>query len=108
MPSEPSTSRAGSRTASPPTVTRPAKTSCSLARREATPAWARNLARRMGRRPPYSGGVDLDRLDAALADAGQPAFRARQVWRWTANGAAGYDAMTDLPAALRERLAAEV
>src|ERR671920_996924 len=45
---------------------------------------------------------------STLAAAGEPAFRARQVWRWTANGARGYDEMTDLPAALRERLAAEV
>ena len=50
--------------------------------------------------------VDLALLDQALA--GEPAFRARQVWRWAATGAAGYDEMTDLPAALRERLAAEV
>ena len=52
--------------------------------------------------------MDLALLDTVLADAGQPAFRARQVWRWAATGAAGYAAMTDLPAALRERLAAEV
>jgi 23S rRNA (adenine2503-C2)-methyltransferase len=52
--------------------------------------------------------VDLQRLHDALAAAGEPAFRARQVWRWTATGAPGYDAMTDLPAALRARLAAEV
>jgi len=52
--------------------------------------------------------VDLDRLDATLADAGQPAFRARQVWRWAASGARGYDEMSDLPAALRARLAEEV
>jgi 23S rRNA (adenine2503-C2)-methyltransferase len=32
----------------------------------------------------------------------------RQIWRWAATGAAGYEEMTDLPAALRERLAAEV
>jgi 23S rRNA (adenine2503-C2)-methyltransferase len=50
--------------------------------------------------------VDLQLLETALA--GEPAFRARQVWRWTAAGARGYDEMTDLPAALRERLAAEV
>jgi 23S rRNA (adenine2503-C2)-methyltransferase len=30
------------------------------------------------------------------------------VWRWTANGARGYAEMTDLPAALRDRLAADV
>jgi 23S rRNA (adenine2503-C2)-methyltransferase len=50
--------------------------------------------------------VDLAALDRALA--GEPAFRARQVWRWAANGARGYEEMTDLPLALRERLAAAV
>ena len=29
--------------------------------------------------------------------SGEPAFRARQVWRWAANGAQGYEEMTDLP-----------
>ncbi len=52
--------------------------------------------------------VDLALLDDTLAAAGEPAFRARQVWRWTANGARGYEEMTDLPAALRERLTATV
>jgi 23S rRNA (adenine2503-C2)-methyltransferase len=52
--------------------------------------------------------VDLERLDTTLAAAGEPAFRARQVWRWTATGAPGYEAMTDLPAGLRAKLAAEV
>jgi 23S rRNA (adenine2503-C2)-methyltransferase len=52
--------------------------------------------------------VDLAVLERTLADAGQPAFRARQVWSWAARGAAGYAAMTDVPAALRERLADEV
>jgi 23S rRNA (adenine2503-C2)-methyltransferase len=52
--------------------------------------------------------MDLDLLERALADARQPAFRARQVWAWAARGAAGYDAMTDLPAALRSDLAASV
>jgi 23S rRNA (adenine2503-C2)-methyltransferase len=47
-------------------------------------------------------------LDETLASAGEPAFRARQVWRWAANGASGYEAMTDVPAALRERLQDEV
>src|ERR1039458_9551478 len=41
------TSRAGSSTTRPPTVTRPARTISSAPRREATPAVARNLARRM-------------------------------------------------------------
>ncbi len=52
--------------------------------------------------------MDLDLLDATLDAAGEPAFRARQVWSWAARGAASYDAMTDVPAALRARLAAEV
>jgi 23S rRNA (adenine2503-C2)-methyltransferase len=52
--------------------------------------------------------MDLALLDTTLADAGEPAFRARQVWRWAAHGATGYEQMTDLPASLRSRLAAEV
>ncbi|MEA2280903.1 MAG: rRNA (adenine2503-C2)-methyltransferase [Solirubrobacteraceae bacterium] len=52
--------------------------------------------------------MDLERLHDTLAAAGEPAFRARQVWRWTATGAPGYEAMTDLPVGLRERLAEDV
>ncbi len=52
--------------------------------------------------------VDLALLDRTLADLGQPAFRARQVWTWAARGAAGYHEMTDLPAALRGELAERV
>ena len=48
--------------------------------------------------------MDLERLDSALTDAGQPTFRARQVWAWAARGAGGYEDMTDLPAALRAAL----
>src|SRR5215217_936215 len=49
--------------------------------------------------------MDLDLLDRTLDDAGEPAFRARQAWEWTAGGAGGYDEMTNLPVALRSRLA---
>ena len=52
--------------------------------------------------------MDLELLQRTLDDAGEPAFRARQVWEWAARGAPGYDAMTNLPAALRARLAGEV
>jgi 23S rRNA (adenine2503-C2)-methyltransferase len=52
--------------------------------------------------------VDLQLLDQVLADAGQPRFRSKQIWEWTARGASSYDEMTNLPAPLRERLAAEV
>jgi 23S rRNA (adenine2503-C2)-methyltransferase len=50
--------------------------------------------------------MDLDLLRSTLGD--EPAFRERQVWRWLSAGASSYDEMTDLPGALRERLAAEV
>ncbi|HMJ35670.1 MAG TPA: 23S rRNA (adenine(2503)-C(2))-methyltransferase RlmN [Baekduia sp.] len=52
--------------------------------------------------------MDLELLDTTLADLGQPTFRSRQVWDWTARGAAGYDVMTNVPAALRARLAERV
>ena len=39
-----------------------------------------------------------------MADRGEPAYRTRQVWEWAARGAAGYDAMTNVPAGLREAL----
>ncbi|HET8976826.1 MAG TPA: 23S rRNA (adenine(2503)-C(2))-methyltransferase RlmN [Solirubrobacteraceae bacterium] len=48
--------------------------------------------------------MDLDLLAATLADLGQPAYRARQVWRWTAQGVGGFAEMTDLPLDLRAAL----
>ncbi len=52
--------------------------------------------------------MDLALLERTLADRGEPAYRARQVWDWAARGVAGYEEMTNVPAALRELLAAEV
>lgn len=52
--------------------------------------------------------MDLDRLETWLAEAGEPAFRARQVWSAAAAGATGYEAVTTLPKALRARLEQEV
>ena len=52
--------------------------------------------------------MDLKLLESTLADRGEPGFRAGQVWEWTARGAASYEEMTNLPAALRERLAGEL
>src|ERR687898_798411 len=52
--------------------------------------------------------MDLTALDTTLAGLGQPGFRAKQVWRWAADGAPGYDAMTDVPGALRAELAGRV
>jgi 23S rRNA (adenine2503-C2)-methyltransferase len=52
--------------------------------------------------------MDLDLLDQTLRERGEPSFRARQVWEWTARGASGYSAMTNLPLALRDELASAV
>jgi 23S rRNA (adenine2503-C2)-methyltransferase len=52
--------------------------------------------------------VDRTALAQTLADAGEPAYRASQVWEWVARGARSYEEMTNLPTALRERLAATV
>jgi 23S rRNA (adenine2503-C2)-methyltransferase len=52
--------------------------------------------------------VDLRLLDEALTHRGEPAYRAGQVWEWAARGASGYEAMTNLPRALREELEASV
>ena len=52
--------------------------------------------------------MDRELLDRTLADAGEPSYRAGQVWEWVARGAAGYGEMTNLPGALRERLVAAV
>src|SRR5437763_4985576 len=52
--------------------------------------------------------MDMALLEETLHERGQPAFRARQVWQWTARGAPGYAEMTNLPRALREELASAV
>ena len=49
---------------------------------------------------------DVSPDDLAELLAGEPAFRARQVWAGLYERGVGPDAMTDLPAALRERLSA--
>jgi 23S rRNA (adenine2503-C2)-methyltransferase len=52
--------------------------------------------------------VDLARLERTLADRGEPAYRAPQVWEWTARGAASYEEMTTLAKSLRSALAEDV
>jgi 23S rRNA (adenine2503-C2)-methyltransferase len=52
--------------------------------------------------------VDVQLLERALAERGEPAYRSRQVWRWAARGARAYEEMTDLPAPLRAELTAAV
>ena len=48
--------------------------------------------------------MDIAALQKTLDLHGEPGFRARQVWSWTARGAGGYDEMTDVPARLRAEL----
>ena len=58
--------------------------------------------------PGYLASVDLKHLEERVAELGEPAYRARQVWEWAARGTSGYDAMTNVPQALREALHADV
>ncbi len=52
--------------------------------------------------------MDLDLLRQTLELQGEPGYRVRQVWRWAAQGATGYGAMTDLPRPLRDTLEEQV
>ena len=52
--------------------------------------------------------MDLELLERRLGEAGEPDYRAGQVWEWVAKGARSYEEMTNLPAELRERLGATV
>jgi len=52
--------------------------------------------------------MDLSLLEKTLAENGEPAFRARQVWAWAAKGATGYEQMSNLPGPLREGLSSSV
>ena len=44
-------------------------------------------------------------LEAALADLGEPKYRAKQVFQWLARGASSFEEMTNLSRPLREKLA---
>ena len=44
-------------------------------------------------------------LSKTLSDMGEPAFRAKQVFKWLSSGVSSFDEMSNLPKALRERLA---
>jgi len=52
--------------------------------------------------------MDLPLLETRLAEGGEPAYRARQVWDWAARGVPSYAEMTNLPLSLRHTLADEV
>ena len=48
--------------------------------------------------------MTLEELTAWLKDQGEPAFRARQVFKWLYRGVTSFEEMTDLSKALRQRL----
>ena len=51
--------------------------------------------------------LTFDELQATLAEWGEPAFRTRQIWEWLyVQLTASYEAMTNLPKPLRDRLGA--
>ena len=52
--------------------------------------------------------MDLELLERALGDRGEPRYRAAQVWEWAARGVSGYGEMTNVSVALRDALAEEV
>jgi 23S rRNA (adenine2503-C2)-methyltransferase len=52
--------------------------------------------------------LTYDQLQALLVGWGEPRFRADQLWRWLYTSLAeGWEQMVNLPASLRQRLAAE-
>jgi len=60
-----------------------------------------------GQAPSQFLGIRLSALDDWLRGAGEPDYRARQVFEWVyRHGAAGFGEMTNLPKRLRSRLAA--
>ena len=52
--------------------------------------------------------MNRELLKDELAAAGEPSYRAEQVWEWVSRGARSYGEMTNLPVALREGLARQV
>jgi len=52
--------------------------------------------------------MDLEQVKEALAARDEPSYRGTQVWQWAARGAPGYEAMTNLPAELRQELEAGI
>src|SRR4051812_23084833 len=64
------------------------------------------LRRRDATDPVYPVRMDLVALEQELTE--EPPYRALQVWEWAARGVTGYEEMTNVPAALRARLADEV
>ena len=52
--------------------------------------------------------MDMNLLEERLRELDQPPYRGGQIWKWAAQGAAVFDAMTDLPLPLRSALSDSV
>lgn len=48
---------------------------------------------------------NIEELQTLMAELGQPKFRAGQIFAWLQSGVVSYSEMTDIPTALREKLA---
>ncbi len=46
-----------------------------------------------------------EELEAALTEMGEPKFRAKQIFQWLSRGVRDFGQMSNLPKALREKLA---
>lgn len=49
--------------------------------------------------------LQLNEMEKLLTELGEPKFRAKQIFAWLYKGARDFEAMTNVPAALREKLA---
>jgi 23S rRNA (adenine2503-C2)-methyltransferase len=52
--------------------------------------------------------MDMALVTHALDELGEPAYRAKQIWKWASQGAPEFASMTDLPLHLRDALASTV
>lgn len=48
--------------------------------------------------------LEMDELKKEVDKLGEPAFRAKQVWKWVYQGAQSFDDMTNLPKSFRDKL----
>ena len=48
--------------------------------------------------------LNIEELEALMKDLAQPRFRAGQLFKWLQSGVGDFDEMTDIPAALRQKL----
>ena len=54
---------------------------------------------------PSLRSLTRDELSSVLKDLGEPTYRAKQIFKWAQSGAKSFEDMTNIPKALREKLA---